>query len=537
MAELAVLRGQVRYANRSFWRQPIAAFFTLVFPLTFLVVLGAIAGNEVIDPDTGLRFAQFLTPAFAVFGVCMASYVSLAAAVAYPRQAGVLKRLRGTPLPSWMYIAGRIISAVWVSLLALALLVGVGVTFYGVQIVWRTVPAVLLTFLVGIACFAALGLAVVSLVSSPNAVQGITNGTLILLAFVSGLFAFGDLPGWAETVGWVFPLRHFTAAVADGFNPYLEGSGFYWDHLLVMAAWGLAGAAVAVRFFRWEPRTREHPAARPAVEAPAAPATVELPRPVEGGRPTTAALVRTQTAYAMRQVLRDPMSVFFAMVFPVLLLVFFGSIYGSEATIDGLPLPQYVTAAFAVYGIGVMAYVNLAGAVAEQRSRLTLKRLRGTPLPPWAYLAGRLLAPLLLGLVVVVLMFAIGVLFFGVTLPPATWAATLFAFVLGIVCFAALGLMIASMARSPQTVIAIALATLLPLSFVSDIFVSVEDLPAPMDALGWTFPLRHTVHAAVTASSGGALGSAWWVHVGVVAVWAVIGAVVALALFRWEPKP
>jgi ABC-2 type transport system permease protein len=107
---------------------------------------------------------------------------------------------------------------------------------------------------------------------------------------------------------------------------------------------------------------------------------------------------------------------------------------------------------------------------------------------------------------------------------------------LGILCFAALGLMIASMARSPQTVIAIALATLLPLSFVSDIFVSVEELPAPMDALGWTFPLRHTVHAAVTASSGGALDTTWWLHIGVVAVWALIGGLVTLAVFRWEPR-
>lgn len=536
MAELAVLGGQVRYANRSFWRQPIAAFFTLVFPLTFLVVLGAIAGNEVIDSDTGLRFAQFLTPAFAVFGVCMASYVSLAAAVAYPRQTGVLKRLRGTPLPPWMYIAGRIISAVWVSMIALALLVGVGVTFYGVQIVWRTVPATLLTFLVGIACFAALGLAVVSLVSSPNAVQGITNGTLILLAFVSGLFAFGDLPNWAEAVGWVFPLRHFTAAATDGFNPYLTGPGLYWDHLAVMAAWGLAGAAVAVRFFRWEPRSRPVRSTHAAREEPEGPMTNVLPAAAHGSRPSAAALVGGQAAYAMRQVLRDPMSVFFAMVFPVLLLVFFGSVYGSEATIDDLPLPQYVTAAFAVYGIAVLAYVNLSGAVAEQRSRLTLKRLRGTPMPPWAYLAGRLLAPLLLGLVTVALMFTIGVLFFGVTLPPSTWAATGTAFSLGIVCFAALGLMISSMAKSPQTVIAIALGTLLPLSFVSDIFVSVEDLPAPMDALGWTFPLRHAVNAAVTASSGRELDAAWWLHIGVVAAWALVGGVVALVLFRWEPK-
>lgn len=548
----AMLAGQVRYANRNFWRQPVAAFFTLVFPLTFLVVLSAIVGNEVIDDETGLRFAQFVTPIFAVFGVCMASYVSLAAGVAYAREAGVLKRLHGTPLPSWVYIAGRIVSAIWVSMIAMVVLVGVGVAFYGVQIVWRTVPAVLVTLLVGIACFAALGLAVVALVPSANAVQGITNGTLILLAFVSGMFAFGDLPEWVERVGGIFPLRHFALAVADAFNPYLGGSGFAAGHLAVMALWGAGGALVAWRFWAWAPRTgrarrgREPTPAQPEPAAAGTPGAIapaepqvriaELAGARDVGRPGAGSVVWGQTRYAVRQVVRDPMSLFFGMAFPVLLLVFFGSTYGTDATFKGLPLAQYVTPAFAIYGIGVMAYVNLAGTIAEQRSRLTLKRLRGTPLPTWAYFGGRLLAPMLLGLLTAVIVFGFGVALFGVELPPPTWPATLFVFVVSIVCFAALGLMIASIPNSPQTVVAIALGTLLPLSFVSDIFLGVDELPTVMNVIGWIFPLRHAVSAAVTATSGGALDAAWWGHIGVVALWTLIGALVARILFRWEPR-
>jgi ABC-type multidrug transport system permease subunit len=459
--------------------------------------------------------------------------------------------LHGTPLPSWVFIAGRIISAVWVSMIAVAVLVGVGVAFYGVQVVWHTGPAVLLTLLVGIACFAALGLAVVSLVSSANAVQGITNGTLILLAFFSGMFVFGDLPEWVEPVGWFFPLRHFAVAVSDAFNPYLTGAGFAPDHLAVMSAWGIGAALVAWRFWTWEPRTRRRterrthgrPGAEPTDTAGAHSAggtahvrAAELARARRFGRPGAAAVVAAQTRYAVRQIVRDPMSLFFGMAFPVLLLVFFGSTYGSEATFKGLPLAQYVAPAFAIYGIGVMAYVNLAGAIAEQRARLTLKRLRGTPLPTWAYFGGRLLAPMLLGLLTAVIVFAVGIVLFGVTLPPATWPATLFVFVVSIVCFAALGLMIASIPDSPQTVIAIALATLLPLSFVSDIFLGVDQLPAVMNAVGWTFPLRHAVAGAVTAASGGALDAVWWGHIGVVVLWAVIGAAVAQILFRWEPR-
>lgn len=547
-----VLLGQVRYANRSFWRQPLAAFFTLVFPLTFLVVLSAMVGNEVIDDATGLRFAQFVTPTFAVFGVCMASYVSLAAAVAYPRDTGVLKRLRGTPLPTWAYICGRIVSAVWVSMIALCLLVGVGVAFYGVQIVWRTLPATILTFIIGIGCFAALGLAVVSLVSSPSAVQAVTNGSLILLAFFSGMFAFGDLPDWVERIGWFFPLRHFAAAVADQFNPYLTGAGVYADHWAVLLAWGSAGAVIAVRFFSWEPRHRRGEHAETPQNSSKAVAGVERGAEPPGGNgvraisdlaparhagpPGAGALIASQTKYSMVQILRDPMSVFFAMVFPVLLLAFFGSVYGREAQWNGLPLPQYVAAAFAVYGVGVMAYVNLAGAVAEQRSRLTLKRLRGTPLPPWAYLAGRVLAAVILGLVTILLVFTVGVLLFDVGLPVGVWLPTAAAFVIGIVCFTSLGLLISSLAGSPQAVVAVALGTLLPLSFISDVFIAGVSFPAALDAVGWFFPLRHMVSAAVSASSGAALDAAWWGHLGVVALWAALAALVAWRLFRWEPR-
>ena len=142
-----MLLGQVRYANRGFWRTPVAAFFTLVFPLSFLVILGALYGNEVIDPDTGLRLAQYTTPVFAVFGVCMACYVSLA------HRPGLRARVRGAQAAARharcrppLHIAGRIGSAIWVSMLATVVMVGVGVAFYGVQIIWANVPALVLTF-------------------------------------------------------------------------------------------------------------------------------------------------------------------------------------------------------------------------------------------------------------------------------------------------------------------------------------------------------------------------------------------------------
>ena len=557
-----VLLSQVRYANRGFWRTPVAAFFTLVFPLSFLVILSALYGNAVIDEDTGLRLAQFTAPVFAVFGSCMACYVSLAMALAYARGSGVLKRLRGTPLPPALHIAGRVGSAMWVSMIATVVMIGVGVALYGVQVIWANMPALVLTFAVGMACFSALGLAVAAIAPTPSAAQGFANASLILLSFISGIFGFTELPEWMDRLASFFPLKHFVDPVAAGFNPYVEATTPSWGDLAVMAVWGVVGAVLAFRRFEWEPgsgrarrgrrgRTADVPAGGDVDEVeleralstfdaldingtPVRKVSVEHPGPA--GRARMGALAWRQARYAMLQILRDPMSMFFAIVFPVLLVTAFSLIYGADVQWGGLPLPQYLAAAFAVYGVATMAFVNLPGSISDQRALGVLKRLRGTPLPPILYLAGRILASLVLGGATLVLVFVVAVAFLSVSLPPSTWAATLLTFVLAIHCFAACGLALVSVVDGPQAVIAVALTLLLPLSFISDIFISIEEMPTGLSAVGWTFPLRHAVAAAVTATSGGALDSRFWGHLAVLVLWTGIGLLVAWRFFHWEPR-
>jgi ABC-type multidrug transport system permease subunit len=519
----------------------VAAFFTLVFPVSFVVVICAIAGNATIDSRSGVRFAQFLVPVFAVFGACMAAFVSLALAVAYARESGVLKRLRSTPLPPWIHLAGRVVAAIWVSLIAFALVTAVGIVFYGVQVVWRTLPAVLVTFAVGVTCFAALGLAVVSLAPTAGATQAIANGSLILLAFVSDVFIV-TLPEWLSTVGWVFPLKHFVNAVADASNPNIPGSGFGWVHLGVMLAWAALGAVVALRFFTWEqrPSRREGRSAPPAQPA-ASRAQQSSPPLVAGaaiqtGRRTWPSLAWGQIRFTTVKLLRDPLAVFFAVAFPVVLLVFFSMVYGRTATWGGLPLPEYLAAVFAVYGVAVMCYVNLPSTVAEDRAKGVLKRLRGTPLPASAYLAGRVGGAVVLGAGTVVIMLGVGVAFFEVRPDLTALLASALAFGVTIACAAALGLVLVSLVDSPASVTAVALATLLPLSMVSDIFINAPNLPAAMSAVGWTFPLRHMATIAASAGSDQAFGTSWWGHLAVVAAWGLVAGVVAWRTFRWEKR-
>lgn len=547
----SMLLGQIRYANRGFWRTPVAAFFTLVFPLSFLVILSAIFGNSVVDPATGLTLAQYTTPVFAVFGTCMACYMSLAIAVAYARQSGVLKRMRGTPLPPGLHIAGRIVSSIWVSVIAVGVMLGTGVVFYGVQIIWANVPALLLTFLVGASCFAALGLAVAAVAPTPSATTAFGNASLIVLSFISGIFGFGQLPAWMDRLASVFPLKPFVDSFAAGFNPYIDAATPDWGKLAVLVAWGLGGAVVVRRALTWEPKAARKPRTKgnqhregspgradEVVRTPVAAGTAppRIPTVHEARPPGLSRLVAWQARYAMTQAIRDPMSMFFAILFPVLLVSFFSAVIGDEAQWAGLPLPQYLAAAFAVYGVATSAFVNLAGSVADQRSQRVLKRIRGTPLPSWAYMAGRLVATLLLGLLTVGLVFAVAVVFFAATLPPSTWLVTLLTFVLAITCFAACGMALVAVVDSPQAVIATTLSVLLPLSFISDIFIAVDSMPPLLNAIGWAMPLRHAVAAAVTASSGGALDATFWGHIGMLALWASATALAARHWFHWEPR-
>ncbi len=267
-SDLALVVGQVRYQNKLFWRTPVAAFFSLVFPLILLILFTAIFGNEIIH-ELGVTTAQFYAPALAVYGAATSAYVNLAISTALARDEGILKRVRGTPLPPWVYLSGRVVSATWIALLAIAIMLGAGVAFFGVEIIERTLAAAIVTFILGVAAFSALGLMIAAIVRNSDSMLAVTNATLLPLAFVSNIFIAPsrEMPAWIEIVGDIFPLKHFSVAFGGAFNPALSGSGFRWSagpgeyailsDLVILAAWGIGGAVLALRYFTWEPRGGE----------------------------------------------------------------------------------------------------------------------------------------------------------------------------------------------------------------------------------------------------------------------------------------
>ncbi len=255
---------QVRYQNTIFWRTPASAFFTLAFPLMFLFVFTLVFGNDDIA-ELGVTTAQFYAPSLAVFGAVSATYTNLAITTAISRDEGILKRVRGTPLPPWVYIVGRIGSATYLAAVSVTIMLGVGVLLYGVRIFGESFPSVVVTFLVGVGCFAALGMLVAALAPDGDSTPAIANATLLPLAFISDVFIppSANAPSWLSVVADIFPLKHFVVAFQDAFNPQVVASKaswldhFQWDHLAVMALWGAGAMVLAIRYFKWEPRSSE----------------------------------------------------------------------------------------------------------------------------------------------------------------------------------------------------------------------------------------------------------------------------------------
>jgi ABC-2 type transport system permease protein len=246
---------QVRYQLRIFARTPVAAFFTLVLPITMLVLFNALFADGTVDTPSGAwPIRQFYTGSLAAFAAVSATYTNLANTVPILRDEGVLKRWRGTPIPPWAYVAGMIGSAVMIALVGVGIMIGLGVVAYDLQVSADKLPAAAVTFVLGVAAFAALGMACAAMVPNARSAPAVANATLLPLAFVSNVFIpLEDPPRWLEVVGDFFPLKPFVVAFQDTFNPFVDAPAFDWGKLAWLALWGVAGTAVALRRFRWEP--------------------------------------------------------------------------------------------------------------------------------------------------------------------------------------------------------------------------------------------------------------------------------------------
>jgi ABC-2 type transport system permease protein len=235
---------------RAFWRNPAAAFFTVVFPLLFLVVAVIALGGALGDQR---RAAAFYIPAVITFALVTACYTNLAMGVVLARESGALKRLRGTPLPTWAYLAGRMGAAVLVATLLVLVVAGTGAVAYGVVPAPDRLDRLVLGLIVGAASSASLGLAVTRLVPDAASAPAVVNASVLPLLLVSDVLVPLDA-GPLAAIAAVFPVRHLADVIASAYDPAAETAAPWPVGLLVVGAWGALGLLAALRWFSWRPR-------------------------------------------------------------------------------------------------------------------------------------------------------------------------------------------------------------------------------------------------------------------------------------------
>ena len=243
---------QLRSEQLIFWRNRESAIFIFLFPVMLFLLLGSLYGSDI--DDDGFRGDELLLAGMLGYGAANTGFAGMAITLVIRREYGMLKRIRSTPLPSFVYFAAALASTLIVFAIQSVVLVALGRILYGTSIPERPASLAFL-IVVGAFGFAGLGIGTAALIRSAEGSSAVVNFILLPMAFLSGSFGGRDYPAALEALAAVLPLKYFVDLVRA---VYLEHESAWNDPgaLAVVAAWGLGGALLAVRRFGWEPRER-----------------------------------------------------------------------------------------------------------------------------------------------------------------------------------------------------------------------------------------------------------------------------------------
>ncbi|HEX2240684.1 MAG TPA: ABC transporter permease [Actinomycetota bacterium] len=239
------------------------------------------------------------------------------------------------------------------------------------------------------------------------------------------------------------------------------------------------------------------------------------------------ALTLRQLGFENKIFWRNPAAVGFTFAFPLMFLVLFNALFGES---------QFFVPAIAAFSVISACYTNIAISTAFARDQGVLKRKRGTPMPPSVYMLARVLHATAIGLLLVVIVAVAGTLFYDVDLPTDTMPAFLVALLVGAAAFSALGLAITAFVPNADAAPPIVNFSILPLLFISDIFLPSERAPEWLTRIADVFPVKHFAQAMASAFNPGR-GSGWEPgHLAIVILWGVVGVFIAVRFFTWEPR-
>jgi ABC-2 type transport system permease protein len=251
-------------------------------------------------------------------------------------------------------------------------------------------------------------------------------------------------------------------------------------------------------------------------------------------------LLLHQARYDTLASMRNPRARFFTFMFPILLLVIFSSVLGHGHTtiIDGtrVSLARYFVGGIIAMSIITAAYAGLVITITSAREAGVLKRRRATPVPPGIIIGGQALATLVTAAIASILLLLVARIGYGIGFSPGAIAAMAIAAIVGTLTFACLAYAVSGLIGSPDAAQPIVQATMLPLYFISGVWIPTASLSPALRHIAEIFPIEHLAAALHLASVRGSFTSALAPKdLLVLGLWALATTVFAARRFSWLP--
>jgi ABC-2 type transport system permease protein len=243
---------QVGYEQRIFWRNRRAAFFTFAFPLIFIILFGILQKGNRYSEMPGIDATQFIIPGLLAYAIVSSTFSQLAIQLARYRDSGVLKRMRGTPLPFFTWLSALIVSSLVVVAVTTVITFAYAGLALGATLPTSTLPGFLATVALGSVAFSALGLALLRVTRNPEAAPIVVNVVVLPLTFISSVWYPSGGPHWLQRVAAALPLQPLADGLQHAFDPRVSGPGFVGTDLRTLAIWGVVGSVLMVRAIRAE---------------------------------------------------------------------------------------------------------------------------------------------------------------------------------------------------------------------------------------------------------------------------------------------
>jgi ABC-2 type transport system permease protein len=261
MRDLRITLTQARVAIAAGTRNSNALIFGIALPIFLLVLFNEVfvhgnnrtthLGHQLIDTTA------YYTAGLVAYAIMLQTFSTLAIIITTQRETGQLKRLRGTPMPSWTFIAAYMLRSIAYVVVMVVALFLVGVLAFGVHLHTAELVGLIVYVALGTSAMAALGLAITRVCATAESASTVGPFTAVILSFISGVFIpIAALPVWLATIGKVFPLAHLASGLQRGLVIGNTGTGLTAADVGILAAWGAFGLVVAATTFRWEPVAR-----------------------------------------------------------------------------------------------------------------------------------------------------------------------------------------------------------------------------------------------------------------------------------------